>query len=371
MTSHLPVVALAGLPDPPDPDDRLYLKPLPDAPTGAPGSVRLAGTPVRFSRIAVMVRRPHEVAVADVLAAEAEAWIASLPDAAGHSLARQLENCRTPRAEFGGVAMDGAAVMGIVNTTPDSFSDGGLAHAAEDAETHGRAMAAAGAAILDIGGESTRPGAEPVSREEELARVVPAIAGLADAGVPVSVDTRHAAVMAAGLDAGATIVNDVSALGHDPESLALVAGRGAPVVLMHSPGDLRTMQKNPAYDHVALDVFDHLAARIAACEAAGIPRQHIAVDPGIGFGKTLEHNLVLLRDLALFHGLGCAVLLGASRKSFIGRLSGEQAAARRGPGSIAAALAGARGGAHILRVHDVADTLQALAVWRAIEGTHP
>jgi dihydropteroate synthase len=229
-------------------------------------------------------------------------------------------------------------------------------------------MLDAGAAILDIGGESTRPGADPVACEEELRRVVPVVEGLAGQGAVLSVDSRNSAVMAAALDAGAAIVNDVSALTHDPAALELVAERGAPVVLMHAQGDPRIMQQAPAYDHVALDIFDYLEGRIAACLAAGIPRARIAIDPGIGFGKTLEHNLILLRDLALFHGLGCPILLGASRKGFIGRLSGEAVASRRLAGSLAAALAGVRAGAHILRVHDVADTLQGLAVWQAIEG---
>jgi dihydropteroate synthase len=258
---------------------------------------------------------------------------------------------------------DGPLVMGIVNLTPDSFSGDGVAPTRAIAQ--GRAMLEAGADLLDIGGESTRPGATPVTAEEEAARILPVIRALAPLA-PVSVDTRNAATMRAALAAGARIVNDVSALRHDPEAAAVVAAAGAPVVLMHMRGDdPRSMQQDPRYDDVALEVARHLAGRIAVAEAAGIPRTAIALDPGIGFGKTLDHNLALLRRLPLLAGLGCPLLVGASRKGFIGRLSGEAEAGRRAAGSVAAALFAASRGAAILRVHDVAETVQALRVWRA------
>jgi dihydropteroate synthase len=264
--------------------------------------------------------------------------------------------------------------MGIVNVTPDSFSDGGDHAKAASAIVHGEALVAAGADLLDIGGESTRPGADPVPEATEIARVVPVIEGLRDLGVPLSVDTCKAAVMERAVAAGATIINDVRALAADPRALAVAAASGASVVLMHCQGEPRTMQQAPRYDHVSLDIFDYLAGRIAACERAGIPRARIAIDPGIGFGKTLEHNLRILRDLALYQSLGCPLLLGVSRKSFIGRLDGSRASGappapkERLGGSLAAALAGLDAGATLLRVHDAAATVQAVAVWRAIHG---
>jgi len=257
--------------------------------------------------------------------------------------------------------------MGIVNVTPDSFSDGGDFFDAAAAIAHGRALMTAGADILDIGGESTRPGADPLSPEEEAARVVPVIRALAGEGAVISIDTRHAAVMRAGLEAGARIVNDVTALTGDPDSLSVVAAAGCPVVLMHMQGDPRTMQRNPTYRDAALDVYDYLAARIAACEAAGIPRGRIAADPGIGFGKTVDHNLHILRQISLFHGLGCPLLIGASRKRFIAALSRDEAPKDRLGGSLAVGLHAFSQGVQILRVHDVAQTYQARALWSALQ----
>jgi dihydropteroate synthase len=266
---------------------------------------------------------------------------------------------------FAGLPTDRPLVMGVINVTPDSFSDGGRHFDPGRAIAAGHAMLEAGADILDIGGESTRPGAKAVPAEEEMARILPVVRELAKAG-PVSVDTRNAATMRAALDAGAEIINDISALRHDPEALPLIARSQAPVILMHMPGDdPATMQSLATYDDVVLEVAAFLRDRIATCEALGIPRGRIAIDPGIGFGKTLEHNLALIDRLPIFASLGCRVVLGASRKRFIGTLSGVEEAARRMPGSIAAALAGAARGASVLRVHDVAETVQALAVWRA------
>ncbi len=280
-----------------------------------------------------------------------------------------IERVRQPRPPIAGLALDRPRLMGIVNVTPDSFSDGGRWLDPGAAIAHGLQLEAEGADILDIGGESTRPGSEPIGVDEELRRVIPVIAALAkQVRVPISIDTRNAEVMGRAADAGARIVNDVAALGHDPNALRAAAEAGLPVVLMHALGDPRTMQLDPRYDDVVLDVYDWLDARISACEAAGIGRERIVVDPGIGFGKTLDHNLALLSSLSIFHGLGCPILLGASRKSFIGRLSGGAAADRRMPGSVAAALLGAAQGVQILRVHDVAATRQALAVWDAVHG---
>jgi dihydropteroate synthase len=255
--------------------------------------------------------------------------------------------------------------MGIVNVTPDSFSDGGRHVAAEQAIAHGLKLAGEGADILDVGGESTRPGSEGVEEGEELARVVPVIEGLANAGHKVSCDTRKASVMRAALKAGAAIINDVSALQHDPQSLAAMAEADCPVVLMHAQGDPRTMQLSPSYADVALDVFDALEARIAQCVAAGIAKERLIADPGIGFGKSFRHNLDLLHQFTLFHGLGVAVLMGLSRKGFVGALTGEKTAANRVNGSVGGALWSALNGAHILRVHDVKATVEALVVAQA------
>ena len=281
--------------------------------------------------------------------------------------AEALHRLMVPRAAWAGFALDRPLVMGIVNVTPDSFSDGGAYLDPSAAIAHGRALRASGADILDIGGESTRPGAEPVGPAEEAARIVPVIRALAAGGAVVSVDTRRTSVMAAALDAGARIVNDVTALS-DEGALALVAQRQAPVVLMHMQGEPRTMQQAPRYDVPILDLFDYFEARLDACAAAGLARRQVLVDPGIGFGKNLAHNVELLRDLALLRGTGCGILLGVSRKSFLGRLAGVESTAERLPASLIAGLEGVRNGADVLRVHDVAETVQALKVQAALEG---
>lgn len=263
--------------------------------------------------------------------------------------------------------------MGVINATPDSFSDGGLAYRAADAVRLGKKLLNDGADILDVGGESTRPGAAPVGEEDELGRVIPVIRELApaaaEAGAVLSVDTRKARVMEAALQAGAEIINDVTALTGDRRSAEVVAAGNASVILMHMQGEPGAMQENPRYADAAAEVFDYLAGRVGACEAAGIERSRIAVDPGIGFGKTLDHNLDILNKLDRYLGIGCPVVLGASRKSFIGMIDEEaDAPAKRLGGSLAAALAGVARGAHILRVHDVYETRQALAVWRAVNS---
>jgi dihydropteroate synthase len=266
-------------------------------------------------------------------------------------------------------------VMGIVNATPDSFSDGGLHFDPDRAIAHAQAMILAGAGIVDIGGESTRPGATPVDPAEEIRRVLPVIAGIraaaTAAGAVISIDTRNARTMQAALEAGAGMINDVSALTHDPASLSIAAATDVPVVLMHMRGEPGTMQQAPAYDDVALDVYDYLESRIAAAEAAGIARARIVIDPGVGFGKSVTHNLALLDQLSLFHGLGVPLLVGVSRKGFIARLSMGEPSDRRLPGSLAAALAAAQQGAHIVRVHDVPETLQALRIAAAIDRDQP
>jgi dihydropteroate synthase len=258
-------------------------------------------------------------------------------------------------------------LMGVVNVTPDSFSDGGLYLEPEVAIQHGEGLARAGAAILDVGGESTRPGAEEVGLEEELDRVRPVVEGLAGGGAAISIDTSKAAVAAAAIEGGAEIVNDVTALRGDPEMAALCADREATVVLMHMLGSPRTMQLDPTYDDVVEDVRAFLAARVEAAMAAGVAEERIWLDPGIGFGKTAEHNLELLRRLSELRQLGRPLVIGTSRKSFIGRLDGSDASERLG-GTIASSVLAAAEGAEVLRVHDVAEVGQAMAVAGAILG---
>ena len=267
-----------------------------------------------------------------------------------------------PRPALAGISLERPVVMGIVNVTPDSFSDGGRNAEPAVAIAHGLAMANEGAAILDVGGESTRPGSEGVSTDEELRRVVPVIAALARQGKTVSCDTRKASVMRQAAAAGARLINDVSALQYDAESLRTVAELQTPVMLMHAQGDPKTMQLSPTYEDVVLDVYDRLEARIAACLAAGIRRERLVVDPGIGFGKTFLHNLELMSQLTVFQGLGVALLVGVSRKAMIGALTGEKVAGNRVNGSVGGAIHAALNGAHMLRVHDVKATVEALAV---------
>lgn len=281
--------------------------------------------------------------------------------------AEVLRVLTAPRAPVAGLTFDVPRIMGILNVTPDSFSDGGDFQDASAAVTHAQAMIAAGADILDIGGESTRPGAVTVDNAAEIARTAPVIAAIrAKSAVPISIDTRKADVAAAALQAGATLVNDVAAMSYDPAMAGITAAAKAPICLMHASDDPATMQNNPTYDNVLLVVYDYLAARIALAEAAGIARGLIVVDPGIGFGKTLEHNLELLRGLSLFHGLGCPILLGASRKRFIGTIGNAPEAKDRMAGSVAVALHGVAAGVQILRVHDTYQTRQAVSLQMAM-----
>ena len=264
------------------------------------------------------------------------------------------------------IRLDQPQVMGVLNVTPDSFSDGGRYADAGAAAVAGADMAAEGAAIIDVGGESTRPGASPVWEGDEAERVVPVITQLARGGAAVSIDTRKSEVMTVALGAGARLINDVSALTFDPRSAEVVAAAGAPVVLMHHQGDPATMQNAPRYDDVLVEIYLWLEERIAAAEAAGIARSNILVDPGFGFGKTVAHNLELMNGLAMLHSLGCPIVLGASRKRTIGALSGEAPADKRLGGSIALALKAAEQGVQIVRVHDVFETVQALKIWRGL-----
>jgi dihydropteroate synthase len=324
----------------------------------------LAGGNSAFTQVEVMVRQGDSVTAALAPLHRVQSWASQLDGARRMHVEAQLTRASEQRGDWAGLPLNRPLIMGIVNATPDSFYRGSGGDA-EAAIALGRAMREAGADIIDIGAESTRPGAAPVSEEEELRRLEPVVRALAASGAVISVDTRHAKVMAAALIWGARIINDVAAL-EGEGSLDVAAKTGAPVVIMHMRGEPGTMQRDPHYVLASLDVADYLAQRVAACETAGIPRHRIVVDPGIGFGKTLAHNLEILARLTLLHTLGCGVLIGVSRKSSIGRLSGGAPTEERLPGSIAGALQALRQGAQILRVHDVAETKQAVAVWQAI-----
>jgi dihydropteroate synthase len=293
--------------------------------------------------------------------------ITSVP--AGDIPADVLENLIHPRKPIAGLDMSAPRLMGILNVTPDSFSDGGQFVAPQAALDRALAMQAQGAQIIDIGGESTRPGAAEVDAKAEIDRTAPVIAAIrAQSDVPISIDTRKSTVGAAALSAGATMINDVAAFTYDPALADVAAKAGVPVCVMHAQGSPKNMQDDPSYDDVLLDVYDFLSARVDAAVAAGIARDQIVVDPGIGFGKTVAHNMILLRGIALFHSLGCPILLGASRKRFISVIGGGETATDRTSGSVAVALFAARRGVQILRVHDIFATKQALDLEWAIGG---
>lgn len=358
----------------------LYLRPiaLAESPQSEEGeAVRLAGGMTYASRFALIVREGgHIVSRQRVGAREVEAAIGELPGALAEQGQAQWSGLRaTPSPLQCGVRtirLDQPQVMGILNVTPDSFSDGGKFLDDPDvANAHAAAMLEAGAAIIDVGGESTRPGAAAVWEGDELKRTIPAIERLAASGAAISTDTRRAAVMEAALAAGAHVINDVSALRHDPRSLELAARAGVPVVLMHAPGPSTgsgsdDLHADGTYGDVVLDVFDWLLARRDAALAAGIAREHIILDPGIGFGKSVAENLALLNALPLFHALGQPLLVGVSRKRMIGALSNEAPAHQRLGGSLALAFKAMEAGVQLLRVHDVPETVQAVRVWRGL-----
>jgi dihydropteroate synthase len=354
---------------------RLYLRPIAfaDSPQSEHGeAVRLGGAMVWASRFALIVREGERVVSRERIAApDMPRALAGLPaDLAeqGEAQWRALRKVHAPLA-LGArtIRLDQPQVMGILNVTPDSFSDGGrFLDDPQAAAAHAAQMLEAGAAIIDVGGESTRPGAAAVWEGDELKRVVPAVERLAAMGAAISVDTRRPAVMEAALGAGAHVINDVSALRHDPRSLAFAAQAGAPVVLMHAPGSGDDLHGDAQYSDVVLDVFDWLARRRDAAMAAGVAMERIILDPGIGFGKSVASNLALLNALPLFHALGQPLMVGVSRKRMIGALSNEAASHQRLGGSLVLAARALDAGAHVLRVHDVFETVQAVRVWRGL-----
>jgi dihydropteroate synthase len=348
-----------------------YLRPtaLAESPQGEDGeALRLAGGLTYASRFALLERAGGRVIARERYSlAELRATLGDLPAAVQDQFANLQRSHAPLQCGERTVRLDQPQVMGILNITPDSFSDGGQFMDDPDvAAAHAAVMLEAGAAIIDIGGESTRPGAAAVWEGDELKRVIPMIERLASSGAAISIDTRRPAVMEAALAAGAHIINDVSALRHDPRSLEFAARSGVPVVLMHASGDGEDLHANSTYDDVVLDVFDWLAARRDAAIAAGIPREKIVLDPGIGFGKSVADNLALLNALPLFHALGQPLLVGVSRKRMIGALSGEAPAHQRLGGSIMLATKALEAGVQLLRVHDVPETVQALRVWRGL-----
>lgn len=355
--------------------EALYLRPVDPlagrtarAALNAGAAVPLAGGPLAFCRAELVTRTPGGARAWTAGLAEIRAWAEAEGGGVAKRLSRLIHHCTAKRSPFAGLSLDQPRLFGVLNVTPDSFSDGGDYLDRDAAIAHAAALKKAGAAIVDVGGESTRPGADPVTVEEELQRVLPVIDKVAAEGTLVSIDSRHAEVMAAALDAGASVLNDVTALTGEPASLALAAKRGAPVVLMHMQGDPQTMQENPEYEDVALDVFDYLEARIAACEATGIARGNLCADPGIGFGKTFPHNLEILSRLSLFHGLGTGILVGVSRKRFLSVGQPELPPKQRVAASIAAGLGCLNQGVQCLRVHDVAESMQAIRVWSALQN---
>lgn len=332
---------------------RLYYRPIAQTdPVRPMGAMPLAGGWCWFDRVEVLTRAGSEGLIgADEVPGEVLAKLNGL------------------RVALAGMTFNQPRLMGVLNVTPDSFSDGGRFAGGEAALAQARHLAQT-SDILDIGGESTRPGAAEVTVEEEIRRTAPLIAALRSGGValPISIDTRKAEVARAAVGAGASLINDVAAMTHDPALGRLAYETGLPLCLMHAQGTPATMQSDPQYDDVALDVYDFLEERLTAAEALGIPRTRLIADPGIGFGKTIEHNLTLLRGLSLFHGLGVPLLLGASRKRFIGTIADEPQADRRGPGTIAVTLAAVAQGVQIHRVHDTQETRQALSLWQAVQA---
>ncbi len=311
----------------------------------------LAGGPLAFTAVEAIGHQGRQVHAVNALPFE---W------------SERVERLTRPRPAFAGMNLDRPLLMGILNATPDSFSDGGAHANAEAARRYGLALLEAGADLIDVGGESTRPGAEPVPPEEQIRRVEPVIRSLRERGAVLSVDTRDWQVMRAALAAGARIVNDVSAL-TATGAVEAVMEAGASAILVHMQGEPRSMQRDPCYGNVTLEVAEHLAGRIAACMAAGLAPERLALDPGIGFGKGGAHNAALLDDLAALHGFGAPLVLGASRKGWIGALEAWPPAERLGA-SIAAEMAALDRGVQILRVHDVAQAHQARLAWRALNG---
>ncbi|MGO9172409.1 MAG: dihydropteroate synthase [Rhodomicrobium sp.] len=328
---------------------------------GLGAALPLAGTAIAFGAVRLWEGEPGNVKHAIVR-------ISTIQSIDEPRVKELLDRLSAPRPPAAGVSLDRPRIMGIVNVTPDSFSDGGDHFEAGAAVEHARRLVAEGANIIEIGAESTRPGSSPVAAEEELGRLLPVLQGLSGLTVPVSVDTRKPEVMREAASAGAAVLNDVSSLTFAANSLSTAAELKKTVVLMHSQGTPETMQDNPVYKDAAIEVYGFLESRIEAATAAGLPRENIIADPGIGFGKTLAHNLYLLQSIALFHGLGVPLMTGVSRKAFIQRITGAETPKESTAGSISAAFDAVSQGVQIVRVHDVLATRQAIALWSSLRG---
>jgi dihydropteroate synthase len=322
----------------------------------------LAGTSIAFSAVRLWEGEPGKIKHAVFRTATIQA----IGDPGVKDI---LDRMIAPRTAIAGVLMDRPRIMGIVNVTPDSFSDGGDNIDTDAAIKQAEAHASAGTDFIDIGAESTRPGSAPTAAGEELRRLIPVLEGLAPFPLPISADTRKPEVMREAVKAGAALINDVSALTFSHDSLRTAAELQKPVVIMHALGDPEIMQDNPVYKDAVIEVYDFLECRIDAAVAAGLPREGLIADPGVGFGKTLAHNLSILQCIGLYHGLGVPLLTGASRKSFIGKITGARSPKDREAGSVAAALDAVAQGVQIVRVHDVQTTRQALSVWEALRGS--
>ena len=352
---------------------KIYLRPtgFVESPQRHEGeSLRLAGTMLWFSQIEFITRDKTSTQRQVVSVREWDAFTAALSHAARERCALLLERITAPRAalQLGTrtISLQQPQVMAIINATPDSFSDGGKNLDPDIAAKVAFSMTTAGAAIIDIGGESTRPGAALIGESDELNRVAPLIRRLAEAGAAISIDTRKASVMEGALQAGASMINDISALLYDDRAIEVARKSNVPVVLMHAPSQGSDPHKDGVYDDVVYDVFDWLEQRVSAVEAVGLWRAAILVDPGVGFGKTLADNLAIINNLAIYHGLGCALLFGASRKRLIAALANDAGVTDRLGGSIVLAMKAVEQGAHIVRVHDAAETVQAVQVWRGL-----
>ena len=335
--------------------------------------LRIADTMVWFAAWHISVRDNDVVKSALVRVPELDSWIAAMPDQLAEAARVQCAGVARSRGNLQlgerTIRLGEPQLMGILNVTPDSFSDGGKHVDVAAATEAGFAMGTAGAAIIDVGGESTRPGAPPIWDGDEIQRIEDVVAALSKGGVAVSIDTRKAAVMEAALAAGAAIVNDISALRYDDRAMDVVVQAGCPVVLMHAPSAKSDPHAGGTYEHVLFDVYDMLAGRVATCVAAGVDRAKIIVDPGLGFGKGVGDNLALVNGLALFHTLGCPILFGASRKRMIGALDNEAPADQRLGGTVALHYQAATQGAQLLRVHDIAENRQALRIWRGLRDS--
>ncbi|MCC3862192.1 dihydropteroate synthase [Pseudemcibacter aquimaris] len=329
-------------------------------------SMEILGSDLRCFAVRIITKSAGEISSETIPVNSLGVYLSTLDDDKKAKLWTLIDNIAAKRSNILNLDFQDTIIQGVLNVTPDSFSDGGKFADPNSAIKQAQEMIDAGCDILDIGGESTKPGAEPVSIDEELNRVIPVIQKISDLKINVSIDSRNADVMEAAVKEGAHIINDVSAIEHDPKAIEVLKETDVPVILMHAQGTPENMQDNPNYQNAVLEIYDYLESRIEFCVANGIDKNRIIIDPGIGFGKTVDHNIELIKHVAIFHGLGVPILIGVSRKSFIGKISGEEIAANRLPGSLSAAQYCVQNGVQVVRVHDVPETVQAISVFKKI-----